>query len=151
MAIRDAGPDGAPVFCDPEAPFLQLLYVDLALSDHHRIERVGICQNDDEFGLVLRSGSERDSAAVSHEGSFRHRHLSELPVGEISGVQVTLSNRNDLAEVPLVVDGHELMLMAGEVYETTSGSLKICRLDESVLVFTDPRTVESITWMPARP
>lgn len=148
MAIRDEGPDGEPVFADEDAPLLQLMYVDLQLNDE-RLARLTTRQSDDAFGLILRSGCAEEEAA-GHEGIFRHRGLSELPVGEVSSVHVTSSENGDVVEVALVVGGHELVLIAGEVHETMTGSLHFHRFDESVLVFADRRAFESIDWIPPR-
>jgi hypothetical protein len=52
-----------------------------------------------------------------------------------------------LARIALTIDGRDLLLVAGEVYETWSGVLDVHRLDESVLVFTDPAEAETVRWL----
>lgn len=38
------------------------------------------------------------------------------------------------------------LLLAGEAYEYRGDNLYFCRLDESVLAFTDPAVVDTIPW-----
>ncbi|GAA3006656.1 hypothetical protein [Actinokineospora diospyrosa] len=48
------------------------------------------------------------------------------------------------AEVHLAIDSTPLLLVSGEVNETVDGSLTVSRLDESVLVFTDPTAADRV-------
>jgi hypothetical protein len=83
-------------------------------------------------------------------GIYRWRALAELPIGHVDHVSVFLDDRV-VAEVLLRIGRQPLLLVAGEVYETFGEELRIHRLDESVLAFTDPDAATSITWVPARP
>jgi hypothetical protein len=59
---------------------------------------------------------------------------------------------NILAEVVLTIHGRLLLLLllAGEVHESAGDRLELVRLDECVLVFTDPSAAESVDWIPDR-
>ena len=55
-----------------------------------------------------------------------------------------------VAEVLLRIVGHDVLLMAGEPYEGQNGQLVWHRLDESVLVLTDPAGADDVSWIPER-
>ncbi|MFI5932868.1 hypothetical protein [Actinoplanes sp. NPDC051494] len=145
MALReDVG--GRPQFEDPSVPFLQLLSLSARFADGSSLD-VGTYQDDNAWGLWPRPASGRDRARW--EGIFRWRELPELPTGAIDDVVVT-EDEDQLAEVLLRVRGRPLLMLAGEVYEQMDGRLTFARLDESVLVFTDPAAADSVVWGTAR-
>jgi hypothetical protein len=82
-------------------------------------------------------------------GGYRLRSLTELSTGRVQEVSVRLDD-GLIAEVSLLVGDRELLLVAGEAEEQPSGQLVWHRLDESVLVFTDPDEVERVRWVPVR-
>lgn len=133
-----------PRFTDPRAPFLQLLCLD-AVLDGETLAVVPY-QDDDVWGLLIEPARDRGGS----EGIFRQRSFPELPTGRIDDVTVRL-DEGVLAEVSLHIGARPLLLIAGEAYDAW-GDLYFCRLDSSVLAFTDPAVVDTIPWRgPARP
>ena len=128
-----------PRFTDPRAPFLQLYGLRATLAD----ETIGVCtyQDDDCWGLWLRP----PIGTGGWDGIFRDRPLPELPVGVITDVTVRV-DRDVVAEVVLRLGSRPLLLLAGEVNEDRGDNLYFCRLDESVLAFTDPAAADTIPW-----
>jgi hypothetical protein len=138
MALRDAGPDGLPDWQDESVPFLQLSRLNLILADGTRAAIITY-QNDDRFGLCRDDTLPPFEFLTSEPGSiFRERPLDELPPGEIRSVSV-LTSDGDIAEVRLDVDGREVLLWAGEVYEQADSTLRVVPMDESILVQVDGR------------
>ncbi|MFO0965656.1 MAG: hypothetical protein U0793_08745 [Gemmataceae bacterium] len=136
MALRDAG--GLPEWQDGSMPFLQLVRLDVVLGDGGR-SSVITYQNDDRWGLCRKDGLPPSRLRTDEPDSiYRWRWLDTLPTGRIGGLSVRL-NEGDIAEVKLDVEGRELRLLAGEVYERNDGSLRIVLMDESVLVQVDGR------------
>ncbi|MGC4818704.1 hypothetical protein [Micromonospora sp. DT63] len=145
MAVR--GGDGpAPEFADQDVPCLHLWALH-ARTDSGETVTIATYQDDDLFGLRidLSAGSNVDD--VSH--GYRRRNLPELPTGLVRKVSIDLDG-DVVAEVGLQVEGHDLLLVAGEAEENFEGRLVWRRLDESVLAFTDPNTVEQMQWVPTR-
>ncbi len=130
--------DDPPRFEDPRAPFLQLLSLDATLDGD--VVSMVTYQDDGSWGLWIQP----PRPALS-EGIYRERHLPELPTGRIDEVTVRLEN-GVLAEVHLDIDARPLLLLAGEAYEDWGDNLYFCRLDESVLAFTDPSAVATVPW-----
>ncbi|MBO3744391.1 hypothetical protein [Actinoplanes flavus] len=112
---------------------------------------VGTYESDTACGLWLRRADTDQSSngEAGDGGIYRTRALPELPTGTIDDVSTFLDN-GVLVEVVLQIQGRPLLLMAGELRESMQGSLVFTRRDESVLVFTDPSTVTSVTWVPER-
>ena len=127
-----------PRFEDPRAPFLQLLSLDATLDGE--VLSVVTYQDDDAWGLWTQPPGHGGG-----EGIYRERHLPELPTGRIDDVTVRLE-RGVLAEVSLRIAARPLLLLAGEAHEDRDGDLYFCRLDESVLAFTDPAVAATIAW-----
>ncbi len=128
-----------PRFEDPRAPFLQLLNLDATLDG----EALSIVtyQDDDAWGLWTQP-----------PGRYREQRRdlprtapAELPTGRIDDVTVRLEH-GILAEVLLHVGSRPLLLLAGEAYEERGDNLYFCRLDESVLAFTDPAAAATVPW-----
>lgn len=148
MAIRDRGPDGQPQFEAPEVECLQLWRVELEINDT-TIVTVSTYQNDYFWGLQFDRQSQ--FAGFESGGIFRHRILSELPIGEIEAVTVRRAvPRLDVAEVVVEIAGQAVTLLAGEIEETWSDRLVFRWMDESVLIFTDAAAIESTSWTPHR-
>jgi hypothetical protein len=148
MAIREKGPSGQPQFEADEAECLQLWRLELELADSTLVA-VSTYQNDDLWGLQFNRPAEL--AGFESDGIFRHRVLSELPIGEIEAVSIRRAVPHlDLAEVVLEIAGQEVTLLAGEIEELGRGRLVFRWMDESVLVFTDPAAIESTSWTPQR-
>ncbi|MEH1013443.1 hypothetical protein V6U90_10050 [Micromonospora sp. CPCC 206060] len=151
MALREAADGHGAQFADPSVPCLQLLILDATLADGAAVT-IGTYQDDTEWGLWLRptsgDGGDEDHAELAE--IFRSRPLTELPTGWIDTVS-PLVEHGVLAEVTLYIDGRPLLLIAGEVQESPQDQLLLHRLDESVLVFTDPAAAASLDWIPDRP
>jgi hypothetical protein len=127
-----------PRFDDPRAPFLQLSSLHATLDGE--VLSVVTYQDDDAWGLWTQPLGPGGS-----DGIFRERHLPELPTGRIDDVTVR-RERGVLAEVSLRIGARPLLLLAGEAYEDWGDNLYFCRLDESVLAFTDPTLADTIPW-----
>lgn len=104
-------------------------------------------QDDDLFGLSIQPMSGRATDELG--GGYRVRALSELSTGHVQDVSVSLDD-DLIAEVSLRVGDRDLLLLAGEAEQGPSGQLAWHRLDESVLLFTDPGEAEKVRWIPAR-
>lgn len=55
-----------------------------------------------------------------------------------------------LGEVTLRLPHATLLLMAGETWDTGPDTVRLCRHDDSVLVFGDPADADGLTWIPPR-
>ncbi|MGW7538178.1 hypothetical protein [Amycolatopsis sp. NPDC054798] len=136
MALREEGPDGRPQFTDPAVPCLQLWGMQAYLDDGRALG-INCYQDDDLFGLWPRRRPDPRFENREHgDGIYRWTALAELPTGQVEDV-VVFAEGGVLAEVDLRVGGQPLLLVAGELIEHETG-LSFNRLDESVLVFTDP-------------
>lgn len=144
MALRATGPDGLPQFSDPTVPFLQLLQLDVTCSDGEAFT-IGTAQNDDIWGLSIAPQSQ-PASATNGFSIFRPRTLPELPIGSVKTVNLKINESSDIMEVLARIGTDDLLLMAGEVYELTTGHLEFVPGDESVLVFRDPRDADRIAW-----
>jgi hypothetical protein len=143
MALRERGVDGKPQFEDAHVPLLQLSVIHV-IFDNDSVVEIGTYQDDDEFGLC--SWVTEEQLADGLDGIFRTRELAELPCGIVSNVGLGLNDRGNIADLTLTFeDGREILLVAGEVYEDW-GSLRFCRDDESVLVFSPPSDAELVDW-----
>jgi hypothetical protein len=94
------------------------------------------------FGLEL--GASGRPAPDDCYGIFRWRKL-DLATGHVEAVKVVF-DEGTLARITLTIDGRDLLFIASEVSETWAGTLEVHRLDESVLVFTDPADADTIHW-----
>ncbi len=149
MAVRDGdGPD--PQFGGADVPCLVFLEL-LALLDDGTARRVGIDEDDGVWGLCFNVDGPDPWHDREDGNGYRSRDVTELPVGAITVVKVRFDAEHDvIAEVVLRIGAHELLLMAGEPEENWSGRLTWRRLDESVLVFTDPARADDVSWTPER-
>ncbi|MFE3177725.1 hypothetical protein ACFXI3_39305 [Amycolatopsis sp. NPDC059235] len=144
MALREDGPDGGPQFADPAVPCLQLWGMQAHLDDGRTLS-VLTYQDDDLFGLwPQRRPDPRLENRERWDGIYRWTALNELPTGLVEDV-VVFAEEGVLAEVDLRVGGRPLVLVAGELIEDWT-RLVFNRLDESVLVFTDPAAAERVEW-----
>lgn len=148
MAVRSNEDETVFEFADPQVPCLQLWGL-TAESDTGALTRLSNYQNDADFGLVVEPGG-APLDDLNSEG-YRLRSLNELPVGEVTSVEIRLSDEGDLAEVELFVGGEFLLLVAGETYETWTDRIEIRRFDESILVFRSQADYDSIDWIPPEP
>ena len=140
MALSERPPAGIQ-FSDPRVPFLQLVWVHLVLDNGSVI--ISTYQGDAWFGLQL---SDSDPfGADDCSGIYRWRPL-DLPTGRVGSVQVVVEE-GTLSRIALDVGGRDLLLVAGEVYETWTDELEVHRLDESVLLFTDPADAQKVRWL----
>lgn len=144
MAVR-GGDEGEPEYDGPDVPNLQLLLLDAVMVDG--AVSVGTYQNDCYFGIWAEPGARR--AGDGWGRGYRRRALTDLPTGPVQEVSVYLDGEI-LAEVSLRIADREVLLVAGESEEGWSGELTWRRLDESVLVFTDPAAVAKVRWVPGR-
>lgn len=152
MALREDVVGGGPQFDDPEVPCLQLWGLQASLDDGSALS-VHTYQDDACFGLWTDQEYVHDKLQDRGlwDGIYRWRPLTELPTGEVERVAVFVDDVDGvLAEVHLRVGGQPLLLVAGELEETWEGGLIFRRLDESVLVFTDPAAVERVPWTSSR-
>ncbi|GAB1509077.1 hypothetical protein [Actinophytocola sp. KF-1] len=127
-----------PRFTDPRAPFLQLLSLDATLDGE--VLSIVTYQDDDAWGLWTQP-----PGPSFNGGIYRERHLAELPTGRIDDVTVRIEDGVPAA-VHLVIGTRPLLLLAGEAYEDRGDDLYFCRLDESVLAFTDPAAAATVPW-----
>lgn len=152
MALREDVAGGGPQFNDPEVACLQLWSLQASLDDGSALS-VHTYQDDASFGLWTDPEYVHDKLRDSGlwDGIYRWRPLTELPTGEVERVAVFVDEvEGVLAEVHLRIGGQPLLLVAGELEETWEGELLFNRLDESVLVFTDPAAVERAPWTSPR-
>ncbi len=145
MAVRSNEDETVFQFTDPQVPCLQLWGL-TAESDAGALTQFSNYQNDTEFGLVVEPGG-APLDDLNSEG-YRRRTLDELPAGEVTVVEIRLSDDGDLAEIALLVGGKFLLLVAGETYETWTERIEIRRFDASILVFTSQTDYDSIDWIP---
>ncbi|GAA0454015.1 hypothetical protein Aca07nite_66600 [Actinoplanes capillaceus] len=145
MAVR-GGDEGEPEYEGPDVPCLQLLLLDAVMADGAAVS-IDTYQNDCYFGLWAKPQARCEGDDWGR--GYRRRALTELPTGPVEEVSVYLDGEI-LAEVSLRIAGRELLLVAGESDEDWSGELTWRRLDESVLVFTDPEAVAKVRWVPDR-
>ena len=137
--------DGSDDVQESSAPFLQLLVLELTLEDDRRL-RIHTYQDDDVFGLMLEATAE---PLPEFDGDYRRADLNSMPLGLIEKVETGLSERGNIGELSLQIDGVELILVAGEVYEQEDNrSLRIVRDDESVLLFRTREAYQSVAWYP---
>lgn len=138
MALRESGSGGLSDWQDESIPFLQLNRLDLMLANGI-VASIITYQSDDRWGLCRRDALPPSRLPTDEPGSiFRSRPLDELPTGEIQGVTIA-TKESDIAEVKLDVEGQEVRLWAGEVYEQNDNSLRVIPMDESVLLQVDGR------------
>ncbi|GIE76593.1 hypothetical protein Aph02nite_25430 [Actinoplanes philippinensis] len=143
MSVR-GGDEGVPEYATE--PCLQLFLLEMVCASGPAVT-IGTCQDDLGFGLRAEPGTIR--AGDDWGRGFRRRTLTELPTGLVQDVEV-YRDGDVLAEVRIRFAERELLLMAGESDEGWAGELTWRRLDESVLVFTDPGEAERVSWMPSR-
>jgi len=144
-AAREVGVRGKPQWYDDSVPFLQLDRLDLLLSGG-TVVSLATYQSDDMWGIHRCDGLAPLELKPSEPTSiFRTRILNELPVGEINSVGVLMYESRILAGVSLGVQGSNVLLRTGEVYEEADGSLRIVEMDESILVTVDGKMPRSGT------
>jgi hypothetical protein len=120
MALRELGAGGLPDWQDESVPFLQLNRLDFVLGDGSETSVITY-QNDDRWGLYRKNALPSSRLRTDEPGSiFRSRRLETLPTGRIRGVSVTF-HEGDIGEVKLDIEGQEVRLSAGEVYEQNDG------------------------------
>lgn len=150
MAVQEDRGDSQPAFSHPAVPCLQLTMLAVALSEGPPLI-VSHYQGDTMFGFKLERSPLPFKTPYGINGIYRRRILNELPTGAVTSVSVrTSTETQDFAEVLLTVDGHEVLLIAGEIEETLTDRLDWKWLDESTLVFTDPSLANSLDWCPVR-
>ena len=148
MALWESGPEGSPVFERGDFPFLQSGPLQIDCADRPALRVINV-QNDDHFGLWLRD----DMGPLDpdgHWGIFRYRADFGLATGTVQAVDVFVSPEGDVAEVRIVIDGAAVLLVAGEVSETSPVTAQVIWLDESVLVFSQPDAADTVEWFPER-
>ncbi|NUT92809.1 MAG: hypothetical protein HOY78_12385 [Saccharothrix sp.] len=152
MALREDVAGSGPQFDDPSVSCLQLWGLQASLDDGSAVS-VHTYQDDACFGLWTDQEGVHDKLQDRRlwDGIYRWRPLVELPTGEVERVAVFVDEVDGvLAEVHLRIGGQPLLLVAGELEETREGGLVFRRLDESVLVFTDPAAVDRAPWTTSR-
>lgn len=145
MAVREHGADGQPQWYDEAVPALQLGRLDLVLNGGE-VASIVTCQNGDQWGLCRADehwalpaiGQPPEAVRASAEPSiYRVRALVELPVGRVKSVRIQVDDRGDVAGLQLDIDGRIVELWAAEVYEECDGTVRIGKMDESILVQVD--------------
>ena len=129
------GPDDAPVFSDPRLPFVQALVLEFDLVDGRTIRFIPV-QNDDDWSMfAVWSGPDKPSCVSDLSSSIlRARTMVEFPAGRIEAIESAPDGPGHRS-ITLRIDGRDVILCAGEVYENIDNSLTIHQDDESVLVF----------------
>jgi hypothetical protein len=140
-AVHDAGPNGDPIWNIPAAPCLQLELLSITLQDVGGLS-VLTYQNDDLFGLQTDDLHQEFKLRFA---SHRWRTLTELPVGLVERVDITMYDA-DVAEVLLRIGSRPILLMAGEIEPTWTDAINMRYMDESVLVFTAPEVADLMQW-----
>jgi hypothetical protein len=148
QALIDEGPDGSPRFEHPSAPFIQLFRLELDGPDLGSGMSIGIYQFDDVWGLGVKENRVEYDDDDEWNGIYRIWSPT-LPLGVIDRIDIRLEE-GVISELLLRIDGSDLLLVAGEAYETSADSFDLHRLDESVLVFTDPSAATKLDWIPPR-
>ena len=142
-AVREVGLNGLPQWYDRSVQALQLTWLEIILSDG-TVSLISTYQNDDLFGLgvndellayTIQYGARSPSS--NPNSIHRYRELPELPVGEISEVDLTLNEYGDIADIRMRIKHHEVILLAAEVSEEWDGSLRIRTMDGCILVQVD--------------
>lgn len=143
--------DGTPVrWAGPSDGRTPYAWLRLVTAEGARV--IGTYQDDAVFGLDLTS--RLDPAPLARpQGSRRPRPDLALPRGPIRAVDLVLDTSVAGAAGPGVVTeavlhGEEaaLLLVAAEAYGTDEWHLH----DQSVVVVTDPRLADELTWIPPR-
>lgn len=131
IAVRSPDEDSntLPQWYDESIQALQVDRLDLVLSTAP-VATITTYQNNDVFGIYRVDGMPPSQLPTGQPDSiFRYRDLNELPVGEITDVDVIV-NDDDIGTVRLRIQGHEILLRAAEVMEEWGGSLRIVEMDE---------------------
>ncbi len=150
MAVQEDRGDSPAAFSHPAAPCLQLTMLAIAISEGLPLI-VSHYQGDTMFGFRLERSPLPFKTPYGIDGIYRRRILNELPTGAVTSVTArTSTETQDFAEVLLTVDGHDVLLIAGEIEETWTDRLDWRWLDESTLVFTDPSLANGMDWCPVR-
>ncbi|MBM7772950.1 hypothetical protein JOD54_003154 [Actinokineospora baliensis] len=145
LALREDFQGLGPQFDDPEVPFLQMNGLQANL-DHGDALSISDYQADEGWGLFPWPGAHFEYQPKDR--IYRRRPLPELPVGDVDEVVVLADGETGLlAELRMVIGGTPLSLVSGEVQERMNGTLSIARLDECVLVFTNPADVDRVPWI----
>lgn len=138
-------------FHDPKVPCLQLMSLQASLGS--TVIDIRTCQGTAAWGLSSQRSVSDDQ--THWDGIYRWRKLTELPTGPIDHVSVFLNDdpfysddgkiveARIIAEVMLEIDSQPLLLIAGQVHPPLDDMFCFSRLDDSVLVFTDPSAAES--------
>ena len=132
------GDRGQPLFQHPGLPFVQVMVLELVLSDGGSLHVATWMDEDARCGLLLRPAAPGDAlqpgAHDAPDSIYRHRRLTECPAGMVVDVGPTLTDRGVVSEVRLGFGGAGLHLVAGEVYEDGDGRFTVRKDDESVLI-----------------
>jgi hypothetical protein len=146
-AIWVEGPDGHPVFRRPDISCLQFDWL-VIRSTGRPPQKIGTYQNDTDWGLRIDPWT---GQVPTSEGICRWLDPVDLPVGAVESLEIHVSEQGDVAELLMSVGGSPLPLMAAEMSETSTTTIRYVSDDESVLVFTDPQAADRLKWMPPRP
>ncbi|WP_156213701.1 hypothetical protein [Lentzea aerocolonigenes] len=148
-ALREDVAGTGPQFRDPSVPCLQLWGL-LATLDDDEPFGIGTYEHSTDCGLWRHEWLQPKLQNQDvWDGITRWQAFGELPTGHVDEVAVFVGS-SVVAEVLLTIGGRPLLLMAGEASETWGDELRFVRLDESVLVFTDPAEADSISWASPR-
>ncbi|MFE7508248.1 hypothetical protein [Promicromonospora sp. NPDC057488] len=139
-------------YAAPDAEASSFAWLGLALDTGD--VQVTTYQDDAYFGLCFEP-QPRNALADNDPRYYRLHESLALPVGRIEQVTVAIDRTTlddpmsdvVLAETTLVVGGRPVPLIAAENY----GPDEWHRLDESVVVLSDPDAVDRIGWLPPRP
>lgn len=140
MALSE-GPQGeGPIVWEhPSVPYLQLISLDMMLSDGE-VYRV-LSQSDDGsgcYGLYLERQPAMEASTCPESGSiYRTRVLNELPIGVVTITVRESDGPNAVLCIEVIVDGRRVTLRSGEVYERNEGNFFVAERDESILVQVD--------------
>ena len=131
MAVREVGPCGLPVFHDPSVPYLQFLVL---VADLGRDGFLRLATRQWKTHWSLYASRSLGLDLNGYTGIFRQRMIDELPIGQVTSLEVLRDPDGGLEAAHIQIGNDLLHLIAGEVYEESNGTLRIqLGGDESVL------------------
>lgn len=135
--------DSIPVlFRHPQFPFIQTCDLRIKLADG-RVGCFDTYQADDAFGLWFFY-DDKPLVRASCPASARAVTDHSFPVGSISKVEIKVSEKGNIDELLFDIDSKQILLKAGEVYESHDRTFWAADEESLVLVFPQPEDVTKV-------